>query len=271
MMPKNLVIVRHGESEGNVVKQNLFHGDGSLYTEKFKERHDANYRLSKLGVYQSKIAGEYIKENFGENFFDAAYTSYFIRAIETGCNLDLDIKWRIRYELIERDWGELGTLSPSERDKKFPDWKRIKNEDPLFWRPQGGERMIDVQTRVKQFIGTLHRQHTEENVLVVCHGEVSWGFRLLLESISPMDYKILDQSKKEFDRIHNCQILHYTRINPILENQEPSKKLEWIRSICPWDDTKSSNKWQHINQEKKYSTEDLKAMYEKVPRIFSDF
>lgn len=268
MMPENLVLLRHGESEGNVVKQNLSHGDGSLYTSEFRKRHDANYRLSPKGEEQSKTAGKYLKDNFGEKYFHSAYTSYYVRAIETSYNLNLNVQWKRRYDLIERDWGELGTLSPIERDYKFPGWKDLKNEDPLFWRPQGGERMIDVHTRVKQFVDMLHRQHSGENVLVVCHGEVIWAFRLLIEDISPMDYKILDQSKNDFDRMHNCQIIHYTRMNPTSKSQEQSPKMEWVRSICPWDTGRSSNDWQKINQDKEHSTEDLKSMYEKVQRIF---
>ena len=41
-----------------------------------------------------------------------------------------------------------------------------------------------------------------------------WGFRVILERIPPDKYVKLDQSKNPFDRIHNCQILQYSRIDP---------------------------------------------------------
>ncbi len=50
----------------------------------------------------------------------------------------------------------------------------------------------------------------------------------------------LGNSQDKRDQIHNGQILHYTRRNPSNPDLvEPT--FQWFRSICPWDQKRSSN------------------------------
>ena len=61
MLPIDLVIIRHGESEGNLAKKNLKH-------EKLSKRHTSKYRLTDNGRYQSITAGKWIKNNITKNY-----------------------------------------------------------------------------------------------------------------------------------------------------------------------------------------------------------
>jgi hypothetical protein len=49
-MPMDLVLVRHGESEGNVVYGLARQGDHALFTPEFLSRHSSRWRLTRLGV-----------------------------------------------------------------------------------------------------------------------------------------------------------------------------------------------------------------------------
>jgi len=80
--------------------------------------------------------------------------------------------------------------------------------------------------------------------VVVCHGEVMWGFRVRVERLTQRRYEELDLSRDPFDHIHNGQIIHYTRVSP--ETGRVSRSVDWVRRICPWDETRSSGAWAPI-------------------------
>src|SRR5438874_4087686 len=70
-----------------------------------------------------------------------------------------------------------------------------------------------------------------------------------------------------FDRyikLHNCQVLHYTRRDPA--SGVASAHVNWMRSVCPWDLNLSDNGWHPIDRPQ-YSNADLLAVVEKTPRF----
>ena len=52
----DLVLVRHGESEGNVAFNRSKAGDHSLYSGEFLRRHSSQWRLTDVGREQAKSA-----------------------------------------------------------------------------------------------------------------------------------------------------------------------------------------------------------------------
>jgi len=89
-----------------------------------------------------------------------------------------------------------------------------------------------------------------------------WAFRARLERISPNRFVELSRSTDPLDRIHNCQIIQYSRRCP------RAKRYDFTRSICPSDPTKSRNEWEPIVRNR-LSNEDLRAEVEAVPRILT--
>lgn len=267
MLPENIVLVRHGESEGNLVLENLLKGDKTLFTEEFKKRHESEYRLTKLGVEQAHKANEFLKKEFKDICFNMGYTSDFIRAKETASLIDFNKKWKIASILIERDWGDFKFLTPQEIHEKYPNSFKIKKSNPLDWCPPNGERMRDVIIRVRQFVDILHRQHSSNNIIIVCHGEVIHAFKILIEEMNQFEYNDFCNSKNPYDAINNCQIIHYTRENP--STKEKTNSIKWFRSICPWDLSLSDNSWRFIDKNKKiYSVDDLKQMVNNFNPLF---
>jgi broad specificity phosphatase PhoE len=59
-MPRDLLVVRHGESEGNVAQAAVKRGDDSLMRQ-LDTVHTELWRLSPLGRRQARAAGEWVR------------------------------------------------------------------------------------------------------------------------------------------------------------------------------------------------------------------
>lgn len=264
-MPIDLVFVRHGESEQNMASERGKKGDPSLYTKEFKARHGSQHRLTSKGQKQAMSAGSWLKSN-DLGYFDRRYVSDYVRAKETAALLDIDGQdWYVEYLIREREWGDFDGAPWEERQKFQKDSLITKDTDPFYWIPPNGESIAQLTVRLRTLFDTLHRECFDKKVIVVCHGEVMEAYRQLIERMPRDKWIELNKSKADFDRVHNCQILHYTRRNP--QNGELSTHLNWMRSICPWDSSKSTNDWQRIER-KKLSNKELKASVQDVERLF---
>lgn len=160
-MPIDLVLVRHGQSEGNAAKRRSEAGDNGAFTEAFMKRHSASFRLTAKGREQACQAGEYIRKEFLKNGvgFDRYITSEYLRAMETAALLELpNAKWFGDFYLTERDWGDLDICPENERNEKFRDALRKRRVEPFFWRPPGGETFAELCLRVDRVLHTLHRE-----------------------------------------------------------------------------------------------------------------
>ena len=121
---KNIVLVRHGESQWN--KENRFTG----WT---------NVDLSEKGLQEALDAGKALKEAGFK--FDIAYTSYLKRAVKTLNNvLDaMDLDWipvEKTWRLNEKHYGMLQGLNNAETAAKYGDeqvliWRRSYDVEPL--------------------------------------------------------------------------------------------------------------------------------------------
>ena len=164
---KNILLIRHGQSEWN--KLNLFTG--------FK-----NVDLSEQGVEEAIKASENFKE-LGIKF-DLVYTSVLSRAQKTseiilkelGQQEDLKKKSKIieHIALNERDYGDLTGLDKKETADKYGDEQVHKWRRGYSDRPPGGESLEDVVSRVKSYYDSeiLPQIHSElnNNILIAAHG-----------------------------------------------------------------------------------------------------
>ena len=262
-MPLDLVLVRHGESEGNVAFGLSRHGDNSHYTPEFLTRHNSKWRLTDQGRQQAAAAGAWLRAEVSPAF-DRCYVSEYVRALETAAHLRFaDAVWYREFYLRERDWGALDLLTFQERRDRYGEDLKRRELDTFFWTPPNGESMATLCLRIDRVLTTLHRECTDQRVLIVCHGEVMWGFRVRLERMAPERYRLLDQSRDPLDKIHNCQVLHYTRRDP--ESGAVAAHLNWMRSVCPWDPKRSSNEWETISRERFTNEELLKVVAQTPP------
>jgi NAD+ kinase len=266
-MPLDLVLVRHGESEGNVAFGKSRQGDDSHFTQAFLARHSSHWRLTPCGAEQARAAGAWLRSNVTESF-DRYYVSEYLRAMETAGHLGFDkADWLCEFYLRERDWGVFDLMSFEERRMRYSEDMRRRDLDGFFWTPPGGESMASVCLRVDRVLNTLHRECADRRVILVCHGEVMWAFRVRLERISQEHYRELDQAREAKIKIHNCQVLHYTRRDPV--SGELAMHLDWMRSVCPWNPALSENEWKAIHRPR-YRSSDLLAVVERTARLWQD-
>lgn len=256
-LPIDLVLVRHGQSEGNAAKRRSEAGDNSAFTPDFRARHTASFRLTDKGRGQAFRAGTVIRELFFKEGlgFDRYVTSEYTRAMETAGNLALpDAEWFCDFNLTERDWGELDVLPEDERDARYGENIRKRDVEPFFWRPAGGETFAQLCLRVDRALDTLHRECSDKRVIVVCHGEVMRAFQVRIERMSQVRFKEVVQSERSEDKIFNCQLTHYTRRNP--ETGKLAPHANWVRFIRPTVTPYTVSKWRTIERPR-YSNSDL--------------
>lgn len=161
MKPNRIILIRHGESEGNA--------DPSVYNRK----PDYALELSAKGLLQAARAGEELKSILkNESLF--FYVSPFWRTRMTFEQIAVSFQpSRFRYveepRLREQEWGHLR----SEEEKKRIDAERDAY-GPFYFRVPEGESCADVFDRVSDFLGTLHRdfnkQDFPENAVIITHG-----------------------------------------------------------------------------------------------------
>ena len=87
-LPVDLVIVRHGQSEANMMIEMTKRGDTTAQEAmKHAQRHDSMMRLTDKGREQARMVGAWLRENAPP--FDAFYCSQYVRTKETAAEMGL--------------------------------------------------------------------------------------------------------------------------------------------------------------------------------------
>ncbi|WP_309055962.1 histidine phosphatase family protein [Streptomyces sp.] len=157
--PRRIVLVRHGESEGNA--------DDTVY----EREPDHALRLTPAGLRQAEETGEWLRDLFGEDRV-SVYVSPYRRTHETlqAFRLPAD-RVRVREEprLREQDWGNWQDREDVRLQKAYRD-----AYGHFFYRFAQGESGADVYDRVGAFLESLYRSFEAPdhppNVLLVTHG-----------------------------------------------------------------------------------------------------
>lgn len=264
-MPVDLLFVRHGQSEGNQAREQSKHGDDSAYTEEFRRRLNRDWRLTDLGVAQSRAAGEWIRRHV-EGPYIRCYTSEYVRARETAAHLGLpDARWIQEILLRERSWGRADFVMPeSERYERFAAELAARRQDPCYWRPPEGESLAEVCLRMQLVLGKIRGRPPGGNCVIVTHEDVMWAIRFVLEGLTQDEWRELLLSDDPCTKLHNGQILHYSRRDP--ETGQCSDTFGWVRSVCPWDPRRSNDDWRKV-ESARFSNQRLLATVERIPRL----
>ena len=161
MEPKRIILIRHGESEGNTDKNN------------YALTPDYALRLTEAGKQQARTAGQGLRDLIGSESI-GYYVSPHFRTRETFRELlkafvEPPLFHREEPRIREQEWGHFRSLAEGavvdrERDAYGTFYYRIPN----------GESAADVYDRVSDFFGTLFRDFKKnefpENIVIVTHG-----------------------------------------------------------------------------------------------------
>ncbi len=259
-IPLDVVLVRHGESEGNEAVRRERAGDDSMLI-RLRERHSSFWRLTDEGIVQAERSGAWLRDAFPDGF-DRYYTSEYVRAMETAARLSLPgAEWVLHPALRERSWGDLDRLTEHERQDLYAAQLADKATSPFYWRPPNGESIAEVSARLLGLLDRLRRDCPSGRALLVCHGELIGAFRARLEDMSQRDF--LSWSTDPNEKIANGEIIHYTRRDP--EAGVVAERLAWRRTAVPSDESRSQP-WCRI-EARRYDDAGLLAAVEETPRL----
>ena len=177
MKTRNLILVRHGQSEWN--EQNLFTGwkDPGLTELRIKEAKNAGSLISDKGIQ-----------------FDEMFTSMLVRAQDTGAIIldsinQQNIPITKNKALNERNYGSLAGLNKDDARKKWGE------EQVHIWRrsfdipPPEGESLKDTAERVLPYFHEYIMPKVIQglSILVAAHGNSLRALIMELDLISSED------------------------------------------------------------------------------------
>lgn len=268
MLPIDLILLRHGQSEGNVAIKASEKGNNRFFTPEFRDKHSRDFRLTELGKKQARAAGSWLKTNVPMPL-DRFYVSDYIRAKETAAYLDLpNAEWRVEFHLRERDTALMDNIPDDEKRRLFELENRQYKINPFLSYPAGGGESIAALCLREKATMIPHwaRECSDKRIIVVCHGHVMRVLQLEFENLGHDDFVRLDSSDNPADKLRNCQIVWYTRRDP--SNNEVKEKLVAVRSVCPFvypSGIVEDWGWRYI-QRHRYTNQELLDEVQRYPR-----
>lgn len=263
MLPLDLILVRHGQSEGNLANKASRKGDDGFFTEEFLDRHSREFRLTDKGITQAKAAGEWLRANVPMPL-DRFYVSDYIRAKETAAYLALPTAlWRSEFHLRERDHALMDNIPDAEKKQRFATEHALYEQDAFLAYPAGGGESFAAHCfRMKAtMLEHWARECADKRVIAVCHGHVMRALQVELEAMDHDDFIRLNDSDAPEDKVRNCQIFWYTRRDP--ESLVLGDAYVAMRSVSPSEGRDFG--WRRIVRHK-FTNEDLLAEVARYPR-----
>jgi len=207
MKPNRIILIRHGESEGNIDK------------DKYRTIPDYALNLTVKGSEQAQMAGREIRGIIGtESVY--AYLSPYFRTRQTFQNLSTGFEQNIAKiiedpRIRELDWGHLRHPDENEEISKQRD-----DFSTFYYRIPDGESGADVFDRVSTFLETLYRDFNKsdypQNTLIVTHGLTLRLFLMRWYHWTVEEFENLSNPK-------NCQI--------VVMQKRPDDKYDLITQL----------------------------------------
>jgi broad specificity phosphatase PhoE len=180
-----LLLIRHGESEGNLAAAKA-HAEGAHEID--VPARDPDVDLSALGRRQAKAVGSALAELAPEARPQALVVSPYLRARETArlicAEAGLDLPARVDERLRDRELGVLDRLTFDGVEARYPDEaSRRRWQGKFYHRPAGGESWVDVVLRLRTWLADIDREPPAERLLVVSHDVVIALLRYACEGL----------------------------------------------------------------------------------------
>ena len=214
MKPNRIILIRHGESQGNI--------DINQYT----TVPDYALNLTPKGIEQSRQAGEKIKSIIGDESLHV-YLSPYIRTRQTFQHLKTSIEANISKvvedpRIREQDWGHFRHPEVNDEIVRARD-----SFSSFYYRIPDGESGADVFDRVSTFLETLHRDFNKsrypQNTLIITHGLTlrlflmrwfHWTVEEFENLRNPLNCQVVVMQKNANDRYKLISELERRNIGP---------------------------------------------------------
>ena len=211
--PAQLIIVRHGQSAGNVARDLAHEAEADRIG---LTNRDADVPLSELGREQAHALGAWFAEMDERERPQVLLSSPYVRALQTaelfraagGACGDPPICFDER--LREKEFGILDGLTTSGIRNVFPDQAEFRRLLGKFYhRPPGGESWCDVILRLRSVLDTISLHHRGQRVMIFTHQVVVLCLRYIIETLDEAAILAID---KQGD-VANCSITEF-RFDP---------------------------------------------------------
>ncbi|MFC5847006.1 histidine phosphatase family protein [Deinococcus petrolearius] len=189
MLPADLYLMRHGQTEWNVSGRSQGRLDSPL---------------TALGVAQARRHAR----TLAGVAFTHAYTSPLGRARRTAALVleGRDVPLTVLDDLTEMDHGGLGGLLPAERLARFPELAEQRRRDKFRTVLPGGESYATAAPRARRALEHVAAHSPVGPVLVVAHEMIGRLLRLHLLGLSPEEALSSGQPQDTVYRIHLGQL-----------------------------------------------------------------
>jgi broad specificity phosphatase PhoE len=213
--PSELVLVRHGESVGNLA-------DSEAREQKAErldiELRDADVPLSETGQQQADAVGHLIDDLDDDRRPEVVVCSPYRRAAEAAERALA--AWQghsepvIDERLRERDLGAFDRLTWRGIEAEYAQEAERRNHvGKFYYQPPSGESWCDVTLRIRSLLHDLRDGYEGRRVWLFTHQAVIMSFRYVLENLT--EQELLDIDKNE--RLPNCSMTTYSSSDGRLE------------------------------------------------------
>ena len=208
--PDVLWIVRHGQSAGNVAREEAERARVPLINIATR---DMDTPLSLLGERQAAALGRWFGAMPVAERPTVVLCSPYVRALETA-RIALEAAGIEHGALViqpderlrEKEFGALDRLTKLGIRQKFPELAEQRaHVGKFYFRPPGGESWCDVILRLRSMLDTITREYRRERMLIVGHQVTVNCMRYLFERMT--EAQILDIDRRA--DVANCSITSY--------------------------------------------------------------
>ena len=182
-----LLLVRHGESAGNVAATAAMTVGAEMIDIDLR---DADVPLTNTGRQQAAALGAWLSDRAEQAPIDSVWCSPYRRARETA-ELALAAADRrslmptVDERLRDRELGILDLLTAVGVEARFPaEAARRRWLGKFYYRPPGGESWADLALRLRSVLADIDRLESGHAVLVVAHDAVILLLRYVCEQMT---------------------------------------------------------------------------------------
>lgn len=205
--PSQLVLVRHGESLGNVADRRAKELGADRLDLEFR---DADTPLSSTGERQADAVGSWIAGQADGTHPDIVISSPYVRALATAQRVAAAVGLGVATDerLRERDLGVFDGMTGAGIRATYPEEAARRSKmGKFYYRPPGGESWTDVVMRVRSVLADVRAEYDGCRVWVFSHQAVIMGFRYVLETLDEGEVLSIDRSTP----LANCSLTTYDR------------------------------------------------------------
>jgi broad specificity phosphatase PhoE len=192
-----LILVRHGESAGNVAREEAERSGADVIP---VEARDADVPLTAVGARQADLLGHFLRAEGEAALPTAVWTSPYVRARQTAeaviAASGLQLRPHVDERLRDKELGVLDTLTTHGVRNRFPgEAERRRWLGKFYYRPPGGESWADLALRLRSALWDIDRTEDGARVLVATHDAVISVLRYICEGLD--EHQILRLAREE--------------------------------------------------------------------------